>query len=606
MCLGLAPVGVWLGTHVYRSSGALRGAAGLSMTALAGSVVMFAPGFAIGAVMWRRRADVGLARGLAGVLGAGALVSWLVWWVWVADPTLGRIAAGVAYVVAAVAITTATGVALRTLARVAAVVLLAVTTAVMCMSMLTVHGGMADSALLSERSVFGTADNLFPWVWETRADARQDLRPKALGWPLADRPPLQAAVTMPVYALSADRSFGYQVSSAVVDGLSVVAMVAIFVAIGLRRRRLLGAWALVTFTGFLVPNVIFVYPKLYSAALSLLAIALLLDVGTHAMDTTDWGIVGLLAAASLMAHPGGAYAALSLAVVVVALGIPTRLWRRLGAAAVGAAAMAVPWIIYRTWFNTTGSAELEWHLAGVMGPQHGSLLHLMRERYAALGVRGWLRHRYDNIAALFDVRLLLGTDHDGLGLRLRILRTQESAVAWGGGLLLLASPLLLLRRRIPRAVYVLGAATLVPLVVWVIVEFGPPIALTSTFNGSYAIVLLLAVTLASGAAFALSDRLLGAFVAVQVALCLWVTYPMGPTNLCHDMCMPANYPADLATGGRLLVPIALVGLLAAAASIQCLLWSTARPSSPAFEPTTTPEGRGPHTTTPRRPSLTTP
>ena len=245
----------------------------------------------------------------------------------------------------------------------------------------------------------------------------------------------------------------------------------------------------------MITNMTFVWPKLFAASLALAAIAVLFEAGTSS-TLLDWACVGLLAAESVMAHPAAAFGLPAVVVVSVdgrhpgSAGSPRRRRSRRRTGRRPALARVQDEVRHQP----IGSPQVA--PGRRQDADASELLEIIRAQYAHLGFRGWLRHRYDNLSDLLRLPLVVGkTRHNSPSppVRLRVVVLEALVPLWSGGVLLLAAPLLLVRSRITRNTYIVGLAGGVSVLVWTIIEFGPPVATTATNDSSYVTLLLLSL-----------------------------------------------------------------------------------------------------------------
>jgi hypothetical protein len=579
----VAPIAFVASTHVWLSSGSVRAATSLVVGIPSALVVMMLPG-AAGLILLNRTDRAGTALATSTVVTLSGVVAWAALWLWIADPTVGRVVSWVVYISAVAIVVTGARTHVRTLLAVALVLAVAAGATLAIDGMFYVHGGLPVASEIAANGTFGSADNTFPRDWVERIEHRQDLRVPDTGWPLADRPPVQAAWILPLYSAATQSSQGnhevaYELTSSALQGLAAGAALILLVLLGLRRRRLVAATAMVTLTVFFEFNTAYTWPKLLPAALLLLAVATVLEPVSPPADGAGprpvvtplaWIVAGAAVALSLLAHPGSAFSLPVLVVVLVAL------WRRrvdlgrplLAIAAVGV--VAAPWGAYRLFYDHSSSPLLKLHLAGLANiHDRRSVVQATIDAYRALGLRGFWRHRLDNLRDL-----LWSPSRTSLPPRPRAAVTKLGSYSplWSGDLLLLAAPLLAMRR-VPRDARLYALAGAVTILGWTVIEFGPPNADAITHQGPYAAFLLLDIALAAAVALVLSRWALGAVVAVQLGVWVWLSYPLGSNDKCiiTEACYPHSYPAGTVTYAHLLVPLAAasvagLGLLVAATS----------------------------------------
>jgi hypothetical protein len=501
-------------------------------------------------------------------VAASGTLFWVAWWAWVYRPPLGR-AAAVALWLAVVLVLGASRTAggRPSLRPTLAALSLAPVLAVAFVAALGLHGGVAVAPEIAQGSTFSTADNFFPKEWMDRVDHEDDLRAPALGWPLVERPPAQAAWTLPAYTIASNKAFAYEVLSATLQAVAATAAVTLLAVLGLRSWRLVAAASLVWLAIFFMFNVVFVWPKLLPAALLVLVVATLLE---RDVSAPAWVGVGLAVSLSVVAHPGGLLAAPAIGVVAVLV----RGWPRdrtaLIVVAAAAALVLAPWIAYQTFYDRGQSLLLKWHLAGFNDPSDPrSFLQVLRDQLRDLGVSGWFRNRWENLKYLFGPEVFAPSRPKSWAeARQRAINAGTVNPLWSGGVLLLTAPVLFLRRRYSRETAIVNVAAAVGLLIWITVEWGPPASPASTNNGPYGLFLLFAIGLAAACGQVLPGYALAALCAIQAAVLVWVTAPLGAQNACSltQMCLPQSYPAGAVRAEQWLLPLALVSVAALVAA----------------------------------------
>ena len=479
-------------THVWLASGSVPSAAALVVGMSTAFAAMMLPGGALFLLVThdRRGWGTGLASATLTVVAGSAVIAWVCLWFAIANPVLGFVVYGVMYLASICVITDLARTELRRLVMVAGVLGVGLAACVTLSAVFYAHGGLAVATEIGSTRTFATSDNIIPQYWVLRIEHDQDLRSPGLGWPLADRPPVQAGLVFPLESLSAatggNAEVAYQLPAVALQGLAVTAVAVLVTQLGFTRRRRLAALLLVVMTPFVAYNTIFVWPKLLAAAFLLLAVAALFEDG-DAIRGSTWLLVGAAVSLSLLSHPGSSFSLTVLAVVLVAL------WRRRVAfgpwlgALFALFAVLLPWGLYRLVYDHSTSWLLKQHLAGVIDHRdHRGVLQSIVDQYRSLGVSGWIRNRLDNLR---DLVWRPGRTHLPSSWTGRFLTLGTYSPLWSGGLLLLAAPLLF-ARRLPRNVRLMAVAGLAATLVWTVIEFGKPAADAVTHQGPYAAFLL--------------------------------------------------------------------------------------------------------------------
>lgn len=513
----------------------------------------------------------GPAGRFATVLAAAGTLWWLSMWVWAVDATVGRLFGAVVLTAGAAVLGWWSGRAAEVLRGVAMAVAIAVGLTVAVNGVLYVHGGLGQGQDLAAAVTYATPDNLFQLEWVERLRDGEDLRAPKDIWPMTDRPPVQAAVILTAVTEGTNTAVAFQLASSFLQALAASSVAVLLVVRGLRGPRLLAAVLLVSMTIWFAYGVVFVWPKSFAAALMLAAVALALERG-RSLTPVEWAAIGGCCGLSVVAHPAGA---LALPVLVGALVLPpdgsTRLRDRVvrpdrttvWAVLSGAAVVVGPWVMYRTFVDSSRSLLTVWHLTGVEDPsERRPLLRLFADRMAELGPDGWIRQRVRNLSYLtgFELR---GVDKPPWGLAITI---GVWSPMWSGGLLWPASPALALSwRSTPERISSarLAACGAIAVALWWCVEYGPPSAPTVAHHGPTAAFLVISLAVAEVLAERLRAAVLGVVVAVQVAILAVLWWPRGQRLECGELCPPQVLLPDVILPGQIMWPTAMAAALGA-------------------------------------------
>jgi hypothetical protein len=560
------PVLFNLSTRVWVDSGGLRAAVMLVIASTSGAILMFAPGLAVLAAIEKYWNVPGKAAQTCIAVASSGTMFWLLWWVWVLAPNAGRVVA-VALWISTTFVLTAnrTGDIRKGLVPIALVLSLAPLAAIAAVGMLSIHGGIATTPDLAAATTYATADNMFPQQWIERVESRGDLRAPALGWPMVDRPPAQAAWILPAYSIASNKAFGYEVLSATLSGIAATALAVLLYVMGLRGIRLTAALALCVLTVFMFFNIVFTMPKLLTGALFVLALAAVLAEGRR-MTPPIWAAAGAALALSTVAHSGGLLALPALLVVMGARrSWPRDRWSIFSFLGTGLAVMS-PWLAYQIFYDRPVGSLLKWHLAGITDPEDSrSLTRGLLDQYRALGVHGILRQRWGNAGIFVGSESLTAGNWSATTAKARMIYLGALAPLWSNGILVIAAPLFVWWKRMPRNILLVTLAGITSLTTWMVIEFGPPSAVLTSVNGPFANYLILGTGLAAAAAAILPGRVLGAFVLIQVVVTVWVIpHPTSENDRCviSMMCMPRVGQVLPTTNNTLLIPIAIAAIAA--------------------------------------------
>jgi hypothetical protein len=256
-------------------------------------------------------------------------------------------------------------------------------------------------------------DNDIPRLLAVRMEQPVASRPDGflLGdWRSSDRPPLQAGIVLALrpFDYSSYVALTYQAVGTICQMGWVLAVLALARTIRLSRRQtayvLMGCAA----SGFFLLHSIYVWPKLLSAWLLLLAVTLMFRVDRDDVDPRiAWPLIAGSLALSMLAHGGALFALLALAVLAARL----RLWRRadsrsLAYSIVVGAVFMTPWLLYQRMIDPPGNRLTKMHLAGVEQIDSRGLLEAVTQEYGKLTVAEYWHGRLRNLATqvLVDAR----------------------------------------------------------------------------------------------------------------------------------------------------------------------------------------------------------
>jgi hypothetical protein len=318
---------------------------------------------------------------------------------------------------------------------------------------------------------------------------------------------------MPLFkATSHPKDFAL-IASVAVQCAWVPAVLALWQAGGLSRRRAGLALLFVTLSGFALVNTVYTWPKMLSAALVIVAVILgLFGRGPKGepFPLSKALLLGLAAALAALGHGGVAFTLLPLGLFLL---LPRFFpgWSRVAAAAAVFVAFLVPWTLYQKFYDPPGDHLLRQHLAGdtSTGPDTKPVLRDMVDAYSGLTPWQIIRNKLENMRVLFMAspephrwpaasQTPAEWPTDAIGFR----RCDFSALFWTVGLLNLGWPLVLTGawRRVSDAMdgklgFVVPGLALASVAAWVLLMFGP--GSTMVHQGSYATVLLLLAPLAA-------------------------------------------------------------------------------------------------------------
>jgi hypothetical protein len=420
------------------------------------------------------------------------------------------------------------------------------------------------SSTARERFLAGMpGDNEIPRIFAERLYL--GVSPKAPGgdWLSSDRPPLQSGLALVTLPALRALDFGFDKACATAGVwfqlLWIPALWVFLRWLGLAERQAHAATAALVFTGFLLFNSLFVWPKLAGAALVLLGFCTFFATEQAIDPRHRWIAGGALAAFGSLAHGGVMFSLLAL-VPLALLSFRAR-WRQWLLAGAAFALLSLPWIAYQRLYEPPGNRLIKWHIAGSIPPDSRGVAETLVTSYRDLGWSKALEVRRENfrILCLGEWRNLLNTDNrEAIAGRRseEIFHLFRTAAAWILGLA--ALPVLawqFFRRRPAWRDHVrrhgLAVAWLaLTLVLWLALMFFP--FGTLVHQGSYVAPLLL-LGLVTTWTLLTSRRLFIVLALVQFVLFALTWMPPSPT-------FNTVVPAPFAIGAAFIFALLVIAL----------------------------------------------
>lgn len=342
-------------------------------------------------------------------------------------------------------------------------------------------------------------DNIIPLIFAHKVYDGAPLRPFCCGdWLSSDRPPLQAGVVLLEWPFKlVNAGMQYQLVSTALQCFWICGIWCFLKSLKTSEHRMRQVLAFLVVSGFLFYNSVYVWPKLFAAALILFVPAILFDAlrEKRALSRFEVALAALSFSLALLAHPGGIFSMFAILLIL--------LFRR-SLVTLRATALAVlvivlflaPWRAYQKFYDPPGDRLLKMHLAAVPLPDKNSVWYDLREAYtkrfspSRILLFKWL-----------SLKALIGP-HPVAALTPGALPPDRAGrdFIWGAVGIAnagwLAALILLLRRSRARAVPHSGliiAAVILNLLVWCIAILGP--GWTITPHSSYADIIAISIGL---------------------------------------------------------------------------------------------------------------
>ena len=373
-----------------------------SVTAIAGlvaaGVFLFAVGLAGAAI-----GNAGRSAWIRGALTV-ALTGYAVFWAGFFHPAFGCALSWVAVTIAVGAVAWRRTVVWAILRDHWHIVSLMALVALFYGALLNLYPMASWSMAARTRFLEMPGDNEIPRIFADIIRSGDPTRILGGDWLTSDRPPLQTGVALLVLPLLNAIGFDLDTSCAAagvwLQLLWIPAVDLLLRRLGLSTSRATAAVAMFAFTGFLMFNSIYLWPKLAAAAFVLIAvIEWFLPASEPASARTRFARGGACAACGWLLHGGVMFALAALTPFVFAT---WRQWRGWLCSAALFAAIAVPWLAYQREYAPPGNRLLKWHIAGDIGPDDLTFSQVLRQRYAAVGWKGAWDARRQNAQMLFS------------------------------------------------------------------------------------------------------------------------------------------------------------------------------------------------------------
>jgi len=237
-------------------------------------------------------------------------------------------------------------------------------------------------------------------------------------WKVSDRPPLLSGAFLlarPVWelVLGIDQNsrllfYFYQITGLIGMTFWVVPAYLLLRSMDLRRTELLILIGLLASNGFVFFNSIYIWPKMVTAALTLISYSLLIVRPWQPTSPIAWRVVvwaAVSAGLAMVSHGSIFFGLVPLGFLLLFL---PRYRQPIGTLIVGAlvfAAIVFPWIVWQRVVDPPGNALVKYALAGTFGwelPNKG-VLTVVRDAYSTLAFSTWLSMRWDAIKTLFGL-----------------------------------------------------------------------------------------------------------------------------------------------------------------------------------------------------------
>ncbi len=421
-----------------------------------------------------------------------------------------------------------------------------------------------------------------------QASHRPLAHPLYVIWDSSDRPPLQAGVYLSQEAIlpGADtQAVHYVAVGVLLQGFWIFGIWGLLSVVRVRARLKALVLTAILFSGFVVVNTFFTWPKLFAAAYVALLAGLLFTPSFEQMkgSAVAGATAGALAGAGLLAHGGTALALLAF-VIVMAI---KRSWPTRRFVLGGIAALALTqgsWMVYQNEIDPPGDQLLRLQIANQihLRGERGSVLKVTIDAYEKKSIGTIVSNKVSNLDTPFThispyvadtARLIesyfMGGEHGATtrsaavrGLvKINFFDVVPSIGYLSLGFFAWAVVAVRdFRRRSPPAMQLAGTIWLflaVNIITWAVILFGP--SATIIHQGSYATELLAYCACVIGL-WMFSRCLCTALVLVQTSLAVIVYgFNTPPNNVAYHL----NTPLLILTAAGLVATVGSLCLVAA-------------------------------------------
>lgn len=504
LATALSALSIYWGTRVDMGSTGSSTDVFVAMSLLVPACLFLSllPGFACAAVVFRFRGEMGPATVL-GIVLAGAGTSGIgCFWAWSGGPGPGAAVSAAILASSTAAMVVWGRDSARSLVHLAWPLALAVFVAWIFLGIAYSQGGLAgqpDAATQTVAVRFWLApDNKIPLIV---ANLLADHRPLGGylfgGWQVSDRPPLQTGMAMLEFSLFGNRDVGYQTMATGFQMLWLPALWVLLQVLGFSRRRILIVVLATALTGTVFVNSVYVWPKMLSGALMVVALAIIVS-----RDPNDqWRGALIVAAVSgclaFLSHGSAAFTIIGIVVPAAALVWRRHIWAEAALALAAVAILYLPWAAFQRLVAPPGDRLFYWQLAGDGATSATShpFFGVLAGHYISAGVTGTVLNKLGNLEALFfrPDWVLYGSKSDWVHSILGVARNvQLTDLVLAAGPLLAGAAVLFTKRG--RAKVGSLSATkwflAVSVAAWVLLLFGSHISAATVWQGPYAVLVM--------------------------------------------------------------------------------------------------------------------
>ena len=251
-------------------------------------------------------------------------------------------------------------------------------------------------------------DNLIPQEFAERIYSGGDVRNTWGDWLSSDRPPLQSGIVL----MARPIIDWYQVLGTIAQVSCITSIWTLCRVIKLTEKKISIVLGFAVFSGFLLYNSLYVWPKLLAASLVILAISLIMyeskqDNSAQGiyLSKISLGCIAVSLALGMLAHTGVFFTIIGLVIIFVAKGDLNPLRQPKGIAFSMAIFLLIysPWIAYQKLYDPPGDRLVKMHFAGVSEVDKRSFSEAIIDSYQSITIQEVVKRRLENIKTLIGL-----------------------------------------------------------------------------------------------------------------------------------------------------------------------------------------------------------
>ena len=241
-------------------------------------------------------------------------------------------------------------------------------------------------------------------------------------WLGSDRPPLQSGLIILSSIATTRLNFDWDLSSfsasIVANSIWVLGALAFASALNLKRYLRYASILPVVFSGYIILNTTFTWPKSLAAAFLLASIGIIFTNQNKPYALLRDLSVGLLLGFACLSHGSSFFAVPSIMIASLLSSenkfISFQSLKSILPLTITFVFIQIPWIFWQRLVDPPGDRLLKWHLGGHVPITNDSFFHVLVSQYRSIGVNGAILNRVANF------KVLLGDGH-GITLWKKIL-----------------------------------------------------------------------------------------------------------------------------------------------------------------------------------------